>query len=502
MGFRSGGVRIWRSKAVVCPADWTQVSDAQPKDVRSPAEIDARRALSLSAAEVDDLELLLDGLLPQGPRYLNEKEILAASRPIPRLADGTYSPHSVSLARPADTIADVGPGSEIVLQDTEGAPIAVLRVTERWPVADQRIGYLAGHVLVLRQPTHGPFRTLRHQPGDVRRALQERTADTTAGGPGKTGNRVLAVPLSAPLDGPRIAMLGQLAQRLDARLLLLPLVGGDYDAAVRRGRSATAAAAELPAEPLVVAVGLPPARGVADEHTAALVAAAYGASHVLVSSSAASAVPAPGDLPAILVTADPVVDAPTSRSVAAVLDTGRRGVTIFFTGLSGSGKSTLARALRDRLAEVGGRTVSLLDGDEVRQLLSSGLTFSRDDRDLNVRRIGYVAAEITRHGGIAICAPIAPYAITRAEVRARVEATGGDFLLVHVATPLEICERRDRKGHYARARAGLVRDFTGVSDPYEEPADADLVVDTTHGTAQRAVEPIVDRLRRLGHLAN
>jgi sulfate adenylyltransferase len=187
--------------------------------------------------------------------------------------------------------------------------------------------------------------------------------------------------------------------------------------------------------------------------------------------------------------------------VAAVLDTGRRGVTIFFTGLSGSGKSTLARALRDRLAEVGGRTVSLLDGDEVRQLLSSGLTFSRDDRDLNIRRIGYVAAEITRHGGIAICAPIAPYATTRAEVRAMVEATGGDFLLVHVATPLEICERRDRKGHYARARAGLVPEFTGVSDPYEEPDDADLVVDTTHGTPQRAVEPIVDRLRHLGHLA-
>jgi sulfate adenylyltransferase len=188
--------------------------------------------------------------------------------------------------------------------------------------------------------------------------------------------------------------------------------------------------------------------------------------------------------------------------LAAALDRGHPGVTIFFTGLSGSGKSTLARALRDQLAEVEGRTVSLLDGDEVRRLLSSGLTFSRDDRDLNIRRIGYVAAEITRHGGIAICAHIAPYAATRAEVRARVEATGGDFLLVHVATPLEICEQRDRKGLYARARAGLVPEFTGVSDPYEKPADADLAVDTTHDTPQRAVEPIVDRLRQLGHLAD
>jgi sulfate adenylyltransferase len=477
------------------------VNDDQPEDVRSPEELDGRPALALSAAEVDDLELLLDGVLPQGPRYLNEKDTLTLGRPVPRLTDGTYAPHSVSLARPADTIADIGPGSEVVLQDTEAAPLAVLRVTERWPGADQRISCLAGPVLALRQPIHGPFRTLRRQPKAVRHALQQLVGGED-GRPGETGRHVLAVPLSAPLDGPLIAVLGQLAQRLDARLLLLPLVGGDYDAAVHRGRSATAAAAELPAEPLVVAVGLPPAMSVADEHAAALVAAAYGASHVLVSSAAADAVPASADLQAILVTGDPVENAPTPRSVAAVLDSGRAGVTIFFTGLSGSGKSTLARALRDRLAEVEGKTVSLLDGDEVRQLLSSGLTFSRDDRDLNIRRVGFVAAEITRHGGIAICAHIAPYTATRAEVRTRVEATGGDFLLVHVATPLEICEQRDRKGHYARARAGLVPEFTGVSDPYEEPTDADLAVDTTHGTPQRAVEPIVEHLRRLGHLGD
>ena len=477
------------------------MNDDQPEDVRSPEELDSRPALALSAAEVDDLELLLAGVLPQGSRYLNEKDMLAVTRPVPRLADGIYAPHSVTLARPLDTITGIGPGSEVVLQDTEAAPLAVLRVTERWPAADQRIGCLAGPVLALRQPTHGPFRTLRRQPKAVRQALQQLVGDETADLPAKAGRPVLAVPLSTPVDGPRIAVLGPLTQRLDAQLLLLPLVGGDYGAAVRRGRSATAAAAELPAEPLVVAVGLPPARTVADEHAAALVAAAYGASHVLVSPAAASAVPASGDLHAVLVTAGPLASAPTPRSVAAVLDSGRAGVTIFFTGLSGSGKSTLARALRDRLAEVEGKTVSLLDGDEVRQLLSSGLTFSRDDRDRNIRRVGFVAAEITRHGGIAICAHIAPYATTRAEVRARVEATGGDFLLVHVATPLEICEQRDRKGHYARARAGLVPEFTGVSDPYEEPTDADLAVNTTHGTPQQAVEPIVKRLRHLGHLA-
>jgi sulfate adenylyltransferase len=175
----------------------------------------------------------------------------------------------------------------------------------------------------------------------------------------------------------------------------------------------------------------------------------------------------------------------------------RRGVTVFFTGLSGSGKSTVARGLADALAEHTNRTVSLLDGDVVRRLLSAGLTFSRMDRDLNIRRIGYVAAEITRHGGVAICAPIAPYAVTRAEVRRMVSATG-DFLLVHVATPLEECERRDRKGLYAKARAGLIPEFTGVSDPYEEPGDADLVLDTSRMSPQEAVTTVLRLLEAGG----
>src|SRR6202034_831881 len=161
----------------------------------------------------------------------------------------------------------------------------------------------------------------------------------------------------------------------------------------------------------------------------------------------------------------------------------RRGVVVFCTGLSGSGKSTLARDLRDALLERGDRTVSLLDGDLVRRLLSAGLTFSRQDRDLNIARIGYVATEVARHGGIAICAPIAPYAAARAGVR-RMVSEVGDFLLVHVSTPLEVCEERDRKGLYAKPRAGLIKGFTGVSGPYEEPEDADLVIDTSTMTRQ------------------
>ena len=156
----------------------------------------------------------------------------------------------------------------------------------------------------------------------------------------------------------------------------------------------------------------------------------------------------------------------------------KRGFVLFLTGLSGSGKSTIARDLRDLLAEYGDRRVSLLDGDLVRSLLSAGLGFTKADRDLNIARIGYVATEIARHGGIAICAPVAPYAEARERAREMVSAVG-DFLLIHVSTPVEVCEARDRKGLYAKARAGLIEHFTGVSDPYEIPTDAILSVDTS-----------------------
>jgi sulfate adenylyltransferase len=177
-----------------------------------------------------------------------------------------------------------------------------------------------------------------------------------------------------------------------------------------------------------------------------------------------------------------------------------RGLVIFLTGLSGSGKSTIARALRDAISERGDRTVSLLDGDLVRSLLSAGLTFTRADRDLNIARIGYVATEVARHGGIAICAPIAPYEAARAQVRAAAREVG-DFLLIHVATPVDVCEARDRKGLYAKARAGLIDHFTGISDPYEEPTDADLVIDTSTMTQRESLDAVLGLLTAGGWLA-
>jgi sulfate adenylyltransferase len=327
-------------------------------------------------------------------------------------------------------------------------------------------------------------------------------------------------------------------------------------------RAVLAAKPHLPADTLVVPVPLAPrnagadpkdptGRDTADLRAQATAAAAYGATHLLADSpdvAGWAAGPKTGTLtlpgvPIQVITAGewaydprPEVWRPlaliepgaeqgelTDSELGALLDSGaevpawfappsvarelrrarppraERGLAIFFTGLSGSGKSTIARGLAEALTERGDRTVSLLDGDHVRQLLSAGLTFSRADRDLNIARIGFVAAEVARHGGIAICAPIAPYAAARAAARQMVTEVG-DFLLVYVSTPVDVCAARDRKGLYAKARAGLITGFTGVSDPYEEPRDADLVLDTSVMTRQQAVDAVLKLLTTGGWL--
>jgi sulfate adenylyltransferase len=178
----------------------------------------------------------------------------------------------------------------------------------------------------------------------------------------------------------------------------------------------------------------------------------------------------------------------------------QQGITLFFTGLSGSGKSTLAKILYAKFIEAGGRPVTLLDGDVVRHNLSSELGFSRQHRDLNIRRIGFVANEITKNGGIAICAPIAPYTATRRAVRELIEQHGA-FIEIHVATPLEVCEARDRKGLYAKARKGIIPEFTGVSDPYEEPENPEIRIDTSSMTPAQAAQEILLYLLQQNYLS-
>ncbi|MEV4006845.1 adenylyl-sulfate kinase [Actinomadura sp. NPDC049753] len=458
--------------------------------------------------ELADLELVLAGVYRPLTGFLGSFDtamVIAGGR----LADGTPWPVPVTLSVPKELTGH----ERVVLQDPEGVPLAVLRVAEAWQDPTTQGWRLAGPLEALRAPAHGPFHRLRRRPDEL---------DAYEGG-------VLAVATREPLHRKQLGQLRQVAERLAAKVLVLPLLGGEHDESLVR--ALLGVRRELPDGAQIIPVPLP-ARGDQERDILlrAHVAAAYGATHLLAEREMeGTAVPlvvpepwaydadvevwrpvariepdhvqaelTPERLNELLDAGEPVPDWFTPPAVAAELALARppkrsRGITVFFTGLSGSGKSTVARGLADALVERGGRTVTLLDGDVVRRMLSAGLTFSRADRDLNIRRIGFVAAEITRHGGTAICAPIAPYAATRAEVRRMVSAVG-DFILVHVATPLEECERRDRKGLYAKARAGQIPEFTGISDPYEEPDDADLTLDTSRLTPDEAVARILDLL--------
>ena len=494
------------------------------------------------------LELILSGAYPL-PGFMTREQAESVERS-GRLPDGRAWPVPVVLPAPAELAVDSG---RVVLTDPEGAPLAELEVAERWKDADGRYR-LAGEVSLLRPPAYGVLRELRSTPAEVR---ARRDLEGSAARP------LLAVVTDRPLHHRALHQIRAQAEALGRA----PGVGADrvgvlvlIDAGLEdEGMAAAVLAARplLPPHTSFAVCTLPRARVRAagvfggpweerDVLLAAHVAAAYGATHLVVEAGEGGPDvdrvmarrppvtvldPEPwrydtdGGLWEPLTRVDPAralrelsdaeVEAElahgrelpvwfTPARVAAELARlrparTRRGLTVFFTGLSGSGKSTIARGVCDGIRRAG-RPVTLLDGDVVRRMLSQGLTFSREDRELNIRRIGYVAAEIGRHGGVSVCAPIAPYARGRAEVRAMAREAGGDFFLVHVATPLEVCESRDRKGLYAKARAGEIPAFTGISDPYEAPVDADLVVDTVDADPADSVAVVLAALREGGWL--
>lgn len=431
----------------------------------------------LSDDELDVLELALGGAIPPSA-------LVAALR-----------------ARPADgapvSLPDAGPAG-VVLTDAENTPLARLTdppggtpaveplrplaaaIGPQWDAAVRRpardvrtgagaVGAAGLGLLVAEVPTH--------EETDAAAALVSGAAPDTGPGEGDgAGDVLLLVPVARRAPGPgavgapglvRAAqgLAGTLAERTGARVgtVAVPWSGlgdislDDVAAAYGTARVERLIAHRSPATAERVAA-LP---GVRDEAVRALYPPASAAELTRAASGAH-----------------------------------RQGAVVFFTGLSGSGKSTVARALAAELEDDGMGT-TLLDGDEVRQHLSKGLGFDRASRETNVERIGYVAALVARHGGIAVAAPIAPFAAGRARVRALAEEAGAHFVLVHVSTPLAVCEARDRKGFYARARAGEIAEFTGISSPYEEPDDADLVIDTTDVPVPEAVDQVRRHLSAL-----
>ena len=529
-----------------------------------PADLSDWPTCTLDEAQLGDLELLTSGVFAPLHGYLDqvdlacvaERGMLADGRPWP--VPVTLDVPADAIPPDATHVVLQDPeGSPLAVL----AVAERVTVPEARHAAQPALVRLAGPVTPLREPEHGPFRQLRRRPEEVRRdlgdgnvlayatrrPLNKRHLGQLRHYADQLNARLLVLPLVAGraevVTRPEALVRAVLAarQHLPAGTLVIP---------VPLARRAAGPAADLRARAAVAA-----AYGAT--HLLADAADVPAPAAMPTGTSAASPAASPGGAPAgtkngaltLPGVRIPVINAGewaydprsevwrplaliepgaeqgelTDSELGALLDSGagvpgwfapesvarelrrarpprsERGLAVFFTGLSGSGKSTIARGLAEALTERGDRTVSLLDGDHVRRLLSAGLTFSRADRDLNIARIGYVAAEVARHGGIAICAPIAPYAQARAVARKLVTEVG-DFLLVYVSTPVEVCAARDRKGLYAKAKAGLIKGFTGVSDPYEEPRDADLVLDTSAMTREAAVGAVLQLLVNGGWL--
>jgi sulfate adenylyltransferase len=479
------------------------------------------------AGELADLELLLTGAFTP-LASLPTRADLAGITQRGRLADGTPWPVPITLEVPTSLLEQIDRTNPLrralVISDTEGAPVAAVDVVDAWPTREELSG-VGGPVRAMGDTPRWPFKVLRRTPEEVRAALPD--------------GRVVGVVVDRPLHRPQLAQIVHATRTLQAHLLILlpvaePLLDGLSPEALVR--CILAAKDRLPPATIVTLPLRRRRNEIYDALIRARVAQSYGVTHLLATGPTLS-----GGGPRVLVPRELAYDgrdgqwrgsddiplrnqraALTGAEINDLLDRGfplpewhtppavakelsrsrpprrHRGVVLFFTGLSGSGKSTIARGVAAALRESGERTVTVLDGDIVRRELSAGLGFSKADRDLNIRRVGWVAAEVARHHGMAICCPIAPYAQARVDSRALAQAAGAGFVLVWVSTPLEVCERRDRKGLYAKARAGTLPGMTGIDDPYEEPTDADLVLDTSDMAAEAAVAKVLDHLTEHG----
>jgi sulfate adenylyltransferase len=511
---------------------------------------------SLYLRQQSDLELLMNGGFSPLRGFMGREDIQRVVSEL-RLTDGTFWPWPITLDVPENLAKTLAPGAPLALRDAEGVLLAVLNVSDVWQFAkdfhadDDHATYalhlqlaknwcVSGVIEGVEPPRHYDFVELRATPADLRRRFAA-----------LGWRRVAALHLDKEMHRAEQELALRAGRDLEASLLLHLAVGlskaedvGHY----ARIRCLQLVEGTFPRHTALLALVALAPRTASARNTLlqALVRQNHGCSHFITSGApddAAAIEKARDELAIEIVRRRPMIyvsdadafmhedEVPTGAATHVLTEAdlaerlawgkalpgwftfpevarelsrrypprAQQGFTVFFTGLPSSGKSTLANVLLVKLLEIGGRPVTLLDGDVVRKHLSSELGFSREHRDLNIRRIGFVASEITKNGGIALCAPIAPYDAMRKEVRSMIEA-GGGFLLVHVATPVPVCEQRDRKGLYAKARAGIIKEFTGVSDPYEPPADAGLVIDTSDRSPEECVQEILLHLEKEGYV--
>jgi sulfate adenylyltransferase len=507
---------------------------ALPDDVLREAPAHAPRP-----REVADLELLLSGALAPLTGLPTRADLAAIAR-TGRLADGTSWSVPITLSVPAALVAALDLSNPLrralVLTDPEGTPLAAVDVVDTWPVADGYVG-VGGPVRQVAANLGGSFRDLRLTPDEVRSILP-------------ANSRVLGVFADRPLHRPQLAQIAYAARTIAGHVLVLMPVGEPGpdglppEALIRSVLAARdrMPAATLVAVPIIRRANYPARPGlspdIADALLRARVAENYGATHVLATGSQLAGAGPRALLPRELaydgrdgqwrgaddipprhrraaLSADEIdslldrgVTLPewhTPPAVAVQLARARprravRGLVVLFTGLRGSGKSTLARGVADELNETGERTVTVIDSGAARRFLTAGLGPSRADQDELVRRIGFVAAEAARHGGLALCCPVAPHAGGRATARRLAHEAGAGFVLVHVSTPREVCEERDPRGRAARALAGHGPDPDEDDEIYEPPADADLVIDNSALEIDEAVKIVLDHLASEGWL--
>ena len=515
----------------------------------------------LTPRQVCDLELMMDGSFSPLTGFLGQADYRSVCETM-QLADGTLWPIPVMLDVSEDVARGLEPGGKLALRDVEGYILAVLTVGDVWEAdlgaeAEKVYGttapghpgvaclnrstgpwYVGGAIEALAAPKHYDFVQSRLTPAQVRQEFARRR-----------WRSVVAFHTRRPIHRAEWELTSRAAADLDAGLLIHPAVGialpGEVDHYTRVRCYQAALSHYTPGAAMMSILPLAPRMAGAREAVwHAIIRKNYGCTHLIAGPDCAAelarhemelGVTAVPTAPTLYVPCRdacvPAGDVPDGAEALSLSDAelrdmladgreipawfsfpeivaelqraypprSRQGFTVFFTGLSGSGKSTIANVLAARLLEIGGRPVTLWDGDIVRTNLSSELGFSREHRDVNIRRIGFVAAQDTKNGGIAICAPIAPYAAARQANRELISSYGG-YILVHVATSVEVCEQRDTKGLYAKARAGIITEFTGISDPYEVPEDADLVLDTVETTPEQCAEQVIRHLRQQGYL--